>query len=224
MTYKELYNKKYGYKQNESHNLSEISKDSNVSIKGLQQIYNKGIGAYKTNPQSVRPNVTSKEQWAMARVYSAVMGGKVAKIDASELKMKDGGDISKHSEIYNKWKKLVNMSAAELKTFMDSADGKKAGLSKEQADKLGINYGRESAKWIIKMKQTPVAQWTDKMWYWANRQISFNSRMKGNKGKLFDENGNKTRKHLSLLIWGHNPLKYADGGNIHINNYTIGGL
>lgn len=34
----------------------------------LQQVYNRGVGAYKTNPSSVRPNVTSEQQWAMGRV------------------------------------------------------------------------------------------------------------------------------------------------------------
>ena len=91
VTYKEKYNKKYGYKPNESHNLNEVSKDTGVSKKGVQQIYNKGIGAYKTNPESVRPNVKSKEQWAMARVYSSVMGGKASRVDANELKMARGG-------------------------------------------------------------------------------------------------------------------------------------
>lgn len=94
-TYKNKYNKKYGYSANESHDLEEIAKDTGVSIKGLQQIYNKGIGAYKTNPESVRPNVKSKEQWAMARVYSAVMGGKASKVDSNELKMNNGGHLSK---------------------------------------------------------------------------------------------------------------------------------
>jgi hypothetical protein len=92
-TWKHKYNKKYGYKKNESHSLKEISKDTGVSMKGLQQIYDKGIGAYKTNPSSVRPNVKSKEQWAMARVYSAVMGGKAADVDKKELKMKQGGSV-----------------------------------------------------------------------------------------------------------------------------------
>jgi hypothetical protein len=91
VTYKNKYNKKYGYDKDESHDLKEIAKDTDVSVKGLQQIYNKGVGAYKTNPQSVRPNVKSKEQWAMARVYSAVMGGKAARVDAKELKMETGG-------------------------------------------------------------------------------------------------------------------------------------
>ena len=36
----------------------------------LQTVYNRGVGAYRTNPSSVRPNVTGPEQWAMARVNS----------------------------------------------------------------------------------------------------------------------------------------------------------
>jgi hypothetical protein len=93
VSFKDKYNKKFGYPTSTSHNLKQISKDTRVSLKGLQQIYNKGIGAFKTNPSSVRPTVKSKEQWAMARVYSAVMGGKASKIDSNELKMKNGGGI-----------------------------------------------------------------------------------------------------------------------------------
>jgi DNA polymerase III sliding clamp (beta) subunit (PCNA family) len=98
VSYKDKYNRKYKYKKNTSHSLEEISKDTGISLKGLQQIYNKGIGAYKTNPSSVRPNVKSKEQWAMARVYSSVMGGKASKVDANELKMNNGGYLSNLSE------------------------------------------------------------------------------------------------------------------------------
>jgi hypothetical protein len=98
VTYKDKYNTKYGYAKNASHTLEEVSKDTGVSMKGLQQIYNKGIGAYKTNPSSVRPNVKSKEQWAMARVYSAVMGGKTARIDANELKFDGGGKLGVKKE------------------------------------------------------------------------------------------------------------------------------
>ncbi len=46
------------------------AKKGNISAKTLRAVYDRGIGAYKTNPGSVRPNVTSKEQWAMARVNS----------------------------------------------------------------------------------------------------------------------------------------------------------
>lgn len=36
----------------------------------LAVVYWRGIGAYKTNPSSVRPSVSSPEQWAMGRVNS----------------------------------------------------------------------------------------------------------------------------------------------------------
>lgn len=87
VTYKNKFNKKYGFDKNASHSLEDIAKITKIKLSSLQQIYNKGVGAYKTNPQSVRPNVKSKEQWAMARVYSAIMGGKAAKVDKRELEM-----------------------------------------------------------------------------------------------------------------------------------------
>ena len=36
----------------------------------LKKVYDRGIGAYNTNPASVRPNVSSPAQWAMSRVNS----------------------------------------------------------------------------------------------------------------------------------------------------------
>ena len=39
----------------------------------LDDVYDRGVGAFKTNPASVRPSVKSKEQWAMARVYAFIM-------------------------------------------------------------------------------------------------------------------------------------------------------
>jgi len=123
-------------------------------------------------------------------------------------RFKKGGETDGiDKETYQKWKSLVNMSKTELKEFYDSEEGKEAGLSAGQAKSLGIDSGRESARWIMKMKDTPVSEWSPTMWKWAKKQISFISRMRGNKGKLYDEQGNKTRKHTSLLIWGHNPEK-----------------
>jgi hypothetical protein len=75
--------KKKGLSADRSYSLKELSKVSRVPIAVLQLVYNRGIGAYKTNPESVRMEGTfkkgvdapmsmklSKEQWAMARVYS----------------------------------------------------------------------------------------------------------------------------------------------------------
>lgn len=119
-----------------------------------------------------------------------------------------GGNISlqEREELYEKWKDKVNMTASELRSFYNSKEGKEAGLSKAEADKLGIKSGRESARWILKMKETPIHQWTPEMIDWASRQISFISRMSGVRGKLY-KNDKPTRKLTALKIWGHNPEK-----------------
>jgi hypothetical protein len=90
MTYKQDYNRKHGFKPlSKSHSLKDISKTTGYELSGLKTIYNKGIGAYKTNPGSVRPQVKSAEQWAMARVYASINPkSKAYKIDKSHLKKK----------------------------------------------------------------------------------------------------------------------------------------
>lgn len=133
---------------------------------------------------------------------------------------KAGGELSKDKKnVYGEWKKLVNMSAAELEKFYNSKEGKEAGLSAHEAIELGIHYGRQSAKWIIKMKRLPAAMWTEEMWDWAKRQIAFIKRMSGVHGKLYDSGGRKSRKYLSLLIWGHDPAKMKEGGMVGSNEF-----
>ena len=41
-----------------------------TTLRTLIAVFERGVGAYKTNPESVRPNVQSPEQWAYARVNS----------------------------------------------------------------------------------------------------------------------------------------------------------
>ena len=86
LTYKEKFNKKYKQPKDKSNSLADIARLTGYKKSNMRKIYNKGIGAFKTNPRSVRPFVKSKERWAYARVYSAVMGGKAAKIDKDLLK------------------------------------------------------------------------------------------------------------------------------------------
>lgn len=85
-TYKQKFNKKYGFKLNEPHNLKEIAKITGYKYKGIKTIFEKGEGAFETNPQSVRPNM-NKQQWAYARVYASVNpDSKSHKIDKIHLK------------------------------------------------------------------------------------------------------------------------------------------
>jgi len=72
-----------------------------VTTSMLQAVYRRGIGAYKTNPGSVRPNVSSPEQWAMARVNSflrIVSGSKSPKHDKDLLPASHASSSKKSDE------------------------------------------------------------------------------------------------------------------------------
>lgn len=84
-TFRQKFLKKYKL-ENKSFSLNDISKITGIKKSILQSVYNRGIGAYKTNIKSVRLKGTfkkdpkapaskrlSKEQWAYARVYGFVM-------------------------------------------------------------------------------------------------------------------------------------------------------
>lgn len=81
-THRENFLKKYDL-PDRGYSLSELARISNKPERVLQEVYNRGIGAYNSNPQSVRMKGSfkkgvnapmsmklSKEQWAKARVYS----------------------------------------------------------------------------------------------------------------------------------------------------------
>jgi hypothetical protein len=108
-------------------------------------------------------------------------------------------------EVHADWKRLVNMSAGELERFMQSAEGREAGLSRSQAQAGGIRSGQDSARAIVRMKRKPAHEWTSRDWDWARRQVAFIKRMSGARGPLRDEQGQPTRKLLALKIWGHDP-------------------
>ena len=85
LTYKNKFNAKYGFPKDTSHTISAIARLTGFKKSGLETIMEKGQGAYFSNHASVRPQVKSPEQWGMARIYSAVMGGKAAHSDKAHL-------------------------------------------------------------------------------------------------------------------------------------------
>lgn len=84
-TYKEKFNKQFNFPKDTSHSIADIARLTGYKQSGLQKIFNKGVAAYFTNPESVRPTVTSPVQWGYGRVFSAVMGGETVKYDKDLL-------------------------------------------------------------------------------------------------------------------------------------------
>jgi len=83
---KNKFNAKYGFPKDKGHSKAEISRLTGISISILNKVYDRGLGARKSNPQSVRSVKSGKKvggkslkgkmsgpQWGMARIYSFVM-------------------------------------------------------------------------------------------------------------------------------------------------------
>ena len=97
LTHKQKFNKKYGQPLNKSNSLAEMSKLSGVKKSILQEVYNRGTGAWRNNIASVRlksgkKNASAprsakmgKVQWSFARVYSFLTGGKTQKTADKDL-------------------------------------------------------------------------------------------------------------------------------------------
>jgi hypothetical protein len=122
LTYKQKFNKKYGFDKNESHSINEISKITKYKKKGLETIFNKGVGAYHTNPESVRPQVHSPEQWAMARIYASINpSSKASKVDKKHLII--GGAINFHKIHWGAFtKQFNNRKNKKLKNLKEFAN------------------------------------------------------------------------------------------------------
>jgi len=93
--------------KDEPHSIEDLSKASGVPVKILTEVYKRGVGAYRTQPKSVRlkgsfvKNVDapmskklSKEQWGMARVYSFLNGNQSHDNDLRKNEDEIGGSKS----------------------------------------------------------------------------------------------------------------------------------
>ena len=88
-TNKNKFNKKYGFKSDEGHSKAEISKLTGIPKSILDKVYDRGVGARRSNPSSVRSASTGKKvggkslkgkmsanAWGYGRIYSFIMKGK----------------------------------------------------------------------------------------------------------------------------------------------------
>ena len=73
------------YPKDKSRSSSAIGKHFNIKPSVIQDAFLRGVGAYKTNPSSVRPSVKSSDQWGNARKLKLVL---------NILKARKGGKIN----------------------------------------------------------------------------------------------------------------------------------
>lgn len=89
-----------------SKKLKDLQKYFRVKGKDINDVYDRGIGAYYNNPSSVRESVDNSNQWAMARVYKFILNvikyrkgeiEKIPKTAGSDFKyVKSSGEFSNY--------------------------------------------------------------------------------------------------------------------------------
>lgn len=105
-------------------------------------------------------------------------------------------DPDRLDEVYGAWRKLVNMSASELRRWGET----------ECANKASLNPGAVRAR-NLRLLETPKSEWNNSHIRAANRAISFISRMsKMEQGEPVSE-GCPSKRDISLKNWAHNPSK-----------------
>lgn len=86
ITNKDRYNTKYGFPKGTSHSKRDISKTTGIPMSILNQVYDRGLGARRSNPSSVRRVSDGKKTgtntlkgkysgpaWGQSRIFSFVM-------------------------------------------------------------------------------------------------------------------------------------------------------
>ncbi len=83
-TNKQKFNLRYNQPKSKANSKKDISRLTGISMNILDKVYDRGLAAHRSNPQSVRnikgvkggggPKM-SAQQWGMGRVYSFAVGG-----------------------------------------------------------------------------------------------------------------------------------------------------
>ena len=60
-------------------------KGKRVTLSMLSRVFVRGVGAYRTNPESVRRNVTGPDQWAIARVNAFLYAVRIGRFRSGQF-------------------------------------------------------------------------------------------------------------------------------------------
>jgi hypothetical protein len=119
-----------------------------------------------------------------------------ADIAADALLDTQAPDPDELDQVYSDYQAITNMGAAELRRWKDNPCSSAAGVDKSPIDRN------------IELKSTKKDDWTEKHIRWANRTISFVSRMMGNKsGDPVSEECPDSKRNYSLKNWARDVHK-----------------
>ena len=117
------------------------------------------------------------------------------------MKEKDSNnETQEHQDIYDEFKKLVNMTASQLEKWLETDESKHTGQDSGDGEAIGHKSGKQIID-ILHKKKAGLAQ---DDYHQMQRVISYISRHKAQKpqGDL-----SETRWNYSLKNWGYDYTK-----------------
>ena len=136
------------------------AKSKRVTLGMLAKVYKRGVGAYNTNPQSVRPSVSSEEQWAMARVNSflfAVRNGKYRSGKHDTDLLPDGHPMKTEDE-----RNEANLTISE--NYVTFLKDKERGAEMENRHVIDVQETDETVTLVFeKHKEEPSEEMNEEM-------------------------------------------------------------
>ena len=83
--------KEYGDKL-KSKSKTNLSKFFKIPMSILNDVYDRGVGAYRNNPSSVRKGVEGEDQWARARMNKLILNVMDVRAGKKKINNKPGQD------------------------------------------------------------------------------------------------------------------------------------
>jgi hypothetical protein len=109
---------------------------------------------------------------------------------------------SKNKETYEKFKKLVNMSASQINNFLVTDNSRRVG-QKKNGDTESI--GHQSGRHIIRILNKDKSELSDDDYAHMRKVCSYIARHTAQGGPTKDKETSPWR--YSLMNWGRDPLK-----------------
>ncbi|MBU1374640.1 MAG: DUF3140 domain-containing protein [Alphaproteobacteria bacterium] len=105
------------------------------------------------------------------------------------------------ADIRTEFARLANLTQAELRAWLKTPQSRKVGMVRKGESE---SVGRQSARRILAIRDTPVADLTDADYRHMKKVIGFHRRHLAQRpwGDVAD-----TRWRWSLMNWAHDPLK-----------------
>lgn len=188
------------------HNASVSAASKKTNLRTLKAVFKRGVGAYNTNPQSVRPSVNSADQWALARVNSFLYALKKGKFRSGKHDtdlFPSGHPLSskkeQKQESYDDYPQTATNNAKRVKNWIEKHGRNEVrGMTEVGLARMNQLIAREALS-LSTLKRT----------------FSFLSRTKGggyNKiDPKFSETPWKDKGYVAYLGWGGEAmLRYAD--------------